>query len=511
MPKANCHQYHSQKKTLLCLLLPLFLASCIHRPASDSDANQGADRPPNIIYILADDLGYGDLGCYGQKILATPNIDLMARDGMRFTQHYAGSTVCAPSRASLLTGKHAGHINVKGNAPPGQLIREDELTVAEALHEVGYVSSVIGKWGVGHPPPSNDPQRNGFDHHYGYVNMWHAHNFYPVFLYRNAVREILPGNILDSSLNYRADMPEGTGVAKEKKTYVHGQFVGEALSFIEKNAGRSFFLYLALNMPHANNEAGYFLGDGMEVPMIEHAGQMIPDYGVYAKRDWPNPEKGFATMIKLIDQSVGMIDEKIQELGLSEETIIIFSSDNGPHYEGGHEVDFFDSNGPLRGAKRDLYEGGIRVPMIAKWPGHIESGTVSNHLCGFHDILPTFCEVTGAKTPEGIDGISFLSTLLGNYSDQKQHDFLYWEFYEQGGRQAARKNNFKYVKLNVRDPKKPVVRELFDLSNDLSEQNNIIDLHPHLVEEFEAILKSAHSPSPVISLFAKEEDAETAF
>ncbi len=498
---------------LLVGLLSLFILGCGAEP--NHKTNHPEDHPPNIIYILADDLGYGDLGCFGQRTLSTPNIDRLAAQGMRFTQHYAGSTVCAPSRASLLTGKHAGHINVRGNQPPGQLIRDDEVTIPAALKEAGYASAIIGKWGIGHPPAPNDPARNGFNHHYGYINMWHAHNFYPAFLYENGRKVTLEGNITDDQYDYDKyhpnGMPEGTGIAKEKKTYVLGEFEKQAFTFMEENKERPFFLFLALNMPHANNEAGYFLKDGMEVPMIMQDGQLRPNYLEYGNKDWPNPEKGFAAMMRLIDNSVGLVESKLKELGLNDNTVVIFASDNGPHQEGGHKVDFFDSNGPLRGAKRDLYEGGIRVPMIAKWPGKIQAGSSSEHQSGFWDLLPTFCEIAGVTIPKGIDGKSLLPTLTGQADQQEKPEFLYWEFYEQGGKQAARKDNWKYIKLNVRDPNEPIKQELYDLSKDPAEQHNLVQKYPKIVAEMEAIIKSAHQPTTVISLFSMETNAETAF
>ena len=460
------------------------------------------DPPPNIVYILADDLGYGDLGCYGQKTLATPHIDRLALDGMRFTRHYAGSTVCAPSRASLLTGKHAGHISVRGNSPPGQLIKDHEITIAEALKTSGYVSAVIGKWGVGHPPPLDDPSRNGFDHHFGYINMWHAHNFYPEFLYRNGLKMPLEGNELNDELAYPNELPEGTGVAKHKFTYAPNELQKEAIKFIEDHRAQPFFLFMSLNLPHANNEAGRHLGDGLEVPMVHQHDALRPDYGQYNGEDWPDPEKGFAQMISLLDQCVGAIDSIIDHLGLGQNTVIAFSSDNGPHNEGGHSAMFFNSSGPLRGTKRDLYEGGIRVPLIVKWSGKIVPATVTNHASGFFDLLPTFCEIAGASKPEGIDGISFLPTLLGKEKNQKQHEFLYWEFYEQGGSQAALKNDWKYIKRNVRNPDEKVIKELYHLATDLAEENNLIDLYPKRKAEFETIMQRAHTPSSVISLFS---------
>ena len=500
------------------IIMLFFHVGCVEsgsKTKSEQSEVPEKSQAPNIVYILADDLGYGDLSCYGQKEISTPNIDKLAAQGIRFTQHYAGSTVCAPSRASLLTGKHSGHINVRGNQPPGQLIRDEEVTIPEALKQAGYTSAVIGKWGVGHPPAPDDPMRNGFDLHYGYINMWHAHNFYPEFVYKNANKVQLVGNVTDEGYDYAKyhaeGMPEGTGIAKEKGLYILGELEKQALEFIEDNQQNPFFLYLALNMPHANNEAGYFLKDGMEVPMMEQDGTWIPNYGEFVKRDWPNPEKGFATMLKLIDHSVGLIEAKLGKLGLTKNTVIIFSSDNGPHQEGGHHVNFFDSNGPLRGSKRDLYEGGIRVPLIVKWPEQIEEGSSTDHPSGFWDVLPTLCEIAGVAIPSGIDGISFLPTMTGNTSAQKKHAFLYWEFYEQGGKRAIRKGNWKLIKKNVRDPQKELVMELYDLSKDLSEEKNVLDQHPGIVSDLEKLMEKAHTPSPVISLFSMESNAETAF
>ncbi len=492
-----------------------FLAvGCSPQVKNPQDASRST-APPNIIYILADDMGYGDLGCYGQQTLHTPHIDRLAAQGMKFTQHYAGATVCAPSRASLLTGKQPGNSPVRGNQPAGQLILNDEITIPEALKTKGYRSAIIGKWGVGHPPTPTDPLRNGFDEYYGYINMWHAHNFYPEFLYKNAEKVALEGNLTDWSHNYAKHhpdgMPEGTGVAKEKKTYVLEEFENETIDFLERNQANPFFLYLALNMPHANNEAGYYLKDGMEVPMMEKDGERIPNYGKFVNKDWPQPEKGFAKMIELIDNTVGQIEAKLEELGIAENTVVIFASDNGPHQEGHHKVDFFDSNGPLRGAKRDLYEGGIRVPMIVKWPGRIKAGSITDHPSAFMDLLPTFCDMAGVQVPTGTDGISFLPTLLDNSIQQEKHPYLYWEFYELGGRQAVREGKWKYIKLNVRDQSKPLVKELYDLEADLAESNNLIEQYPEVVERMEKHLQEAHIEHPLISLFSMQANAETAF
>jgi arylsulfatase A-like enzyme len=367
-----------------------------------------------------------------------------------------------------------------------------EITLGETMKRAGYVTGAIGKWGVGSPPPVDDPARNGFDFFYGYINMWHAHNFYPEFLYRNGIREALPGNrtLLIDGQNPWADQPEGTGVAEEKVTYVHHLFDEEALDFITANRDTNFFLYLAYNVPHANNEAGSMFHDGMEVP----------DYGEFAALDWPSPEKGFASMIRNLDNSVGMINDCLDELGLAHHTLVIFISDNGPHEEGNHRVDFFNSNGHLRGKKRDLYEGGIRTPFIAKWPQKIQPGSRSDHLSGFWDFLPTFCDLAGMETPGNTDGISFLPAMTGNPGDQKTHPYLYWEFYEQGGKQAVRKGDWKGIRLDVRsgDPR----FELYDLSKDPAEEINVAERHPEIVRELLRIMDTSHTPIPEISLFS---------
>lgn len=476
--------------SVYCLLL--LLIACESTP-KDQPSSPRDYQTPNIIYILVDDLGFGDLSCYGQKILKTPNIDQLAAEGMMFMQHYAGSTVCGPSRASLLTGKHTGHTSVRGNQPPGQLLTPEEVTIPEALKAAGYTTGIVGKWGVGHPPPANDPALNGFDHAYGYINMWHAHNFYPEFLYLNGARKKLEGNVTDMNFDYAEDMPEGTGVAKEKTTYTLDEFNADALSFIENNQDTTFFLYLALNAPHANNEAGYYLGDGMEVP----------SYGQYEDKDWPNPEKGFAAMMDIIDGMVGNVMAKLNETGIDDNTLVIFTSDNGPHQEGGHNAAFFDSNGPLRGKKRDLYEGGIRMPMLARWPGKITAGSSTDHISAFWDVLPTFCELTKTAIPNGIDGRSFLPTLLGE-EGQESHEYLYWEFYEAGGKQAIRQGDWKLVKLNLRDRDRVVETELYQISTDMSEIKNVAGKHLDKVEELEALLEKAHTPFPGISLFDRK-------
>lgn len=457
--------------------------------------------PPNVIFILVDDLGYGDIGIYGQEILATPSLDQMAREGIRFTSMYTGSTVCAPSRASLLTGKHTGHCSVRGNSPE-QLVGDDELTIAKVFKKAGYATGAIGKWGIGHPPPPGDPQKKGFDYFYGYLNMMHAHNFYPEFLYENDIKVMLNNELyLVDGKNPWADRAEGTGVAKIREEYVHDLFDEKALRFIEDNQEHPFFLYLAYNVPHANNEAGSFLGDGMEVP----------DYYEFGDKDWPQPEKGFAAMIRNIDNSVKKVTDKLKSLGLDERTMIIFCSDNGPHQEGNHTMEFFNSNGSLRGMKRDLYDGGVKTPLIVRWPGVIGKNTLNDQLFAFWDFLPTFSELTGSPVPEDVDGISFLPVLLGQDMTES-HEYLYWEFFEQGGKQAILKENWKAVRLNVRGPADSMVFELYNLEADPGEVSNVAELHPEMVDQFERLFLEAREEFPVTPLFTTDEqEVETPF
>jgi arylsulfatase A-like enzyme len=442
----------------------------------DQITGRGAKRP-NIIFILADDLGYGDLGCYGQKEIKTPNIDRMAAEGMLFTQYYAGSTVCAPSRCALMTGLHTGHCRVRGNSP--MLMKPQDITVADTLKYVGYFTGIIGKWGVGHPPPPGDPARNGFDYFFGYLSMVHAHNYYPEFLWRNE-RRVKLRNVVEYT---KSGYAKGVGgVSTNKLDYSHDLFTKEALDFIERNKTRPFLLYLPYTIPHANNQAGR---KGMEVP----------DYGIYKDKNWSEPEKGKAAMITRMDRDIGRLVAKLQELGIDRNTLVMFSSDNGPHKEGGADPRFFNSSGPLRGIKRDLYEGGIRVPMIARWPGKIKAGSVSDHISAFWDFLPTCAELAGLRSPENVDGISMLPTLTGQPEKQKKHEFLYWEFHERGGKQAVRMGDFKAVRLNVhKKPDGPL--ELYNLKNDIGEKHNVAAQYPDVIARIEAYLKTARTDSP---------------
>jgi len=445
-----------------------FLAGCQSERRGEAAANR---QRPNVIFILADDLGYGDLGCYGQQTIRTPNLDRMAAEGMIFTDHYAGSTVCAPSRCCLMTGLHTGHAQVRGNARIP--LRPEDVTVAELMRQAGYATGIVGKWGLGEPDSTGIPNRQGFDYWFGYLNQQHAHNYYPDYLWRN--EEKVP---LANKVN-----PVGVagGVAIKRVQYSHDLFASEALAFLDRNRKQPFFLYLALTIPHANNESK---PDGMEVP----------SYGPYADRDWPDPQKGHAAMITRMDRDMGRLFDRLKTLGLDEKTLVLFSSDNGPHKEGGADPAFFDSSGALRGTKRDMYEGGIRVPLIARWPGRIAAGSGSDHVSAFWDFLPTCCELAGVPAPQDIDGLSFLPTLLGQPQRQRKHRHLYWEFHEQGKKQAVRMGDWKGVRLNVaKDPNGPI--ELYNLGDDIGEERDIAAQHPEIVEQIAAIMATARTPS----------------
>jgi len=430
-------------------------------------------KKPNIIYILADDLGYGDLGCYGQDKIKTRRIDQMAKEGILFTDHYAGNTVCAPSRASLLTGLHQGHAQVRGNS---QNILEDEaFTVAQLFREAGYTTALIGKWGLGEVGTSGEPNKQGFDTYFGYLNQIHAHNYYPDHLIGNGERIPLNNKVIFAEKGYAKGVG---GVATEKNEYSHSIFMDSVLVYLEKTRKKPFFLYLPLTIPHANNE--WELAD-------EH-GMEVPDMGNYSDKDWPKAEKGKAAMIHLLDADVGRILDKLKQSGLDENTLVIFTSDNGPHEEGGVNADFFNSNGKLKGTKRDLYEGGIRVPFVARWPGKIAPNTTSDLQTAFWDMMPTFAEIIEQPLNHKTDGISFLPTLLGDSEKQNEHKYLYWEFAEADhDAQAVRSENWKLIHIYKTDS-----WELYNLAQDIGEENNIIAKHPEVAEKLKGYMKEAH-------------------
>lgn len=434
---------------------------------------------PNIVFILADDLGYGDLGCFGQKIIQTPRLDRMAAEGMKFTQFYAGATVCAPSRSVLMTGQHTGHTVVRGNAKGGkQALRPADVTVAEVLKQGGYKTALIGKWGLGDETEealTGLPTKQGFDYFFGYLHQGQAHNYYPEFLWRNRAKLHLRNEVVRANENN-----PNQGYATKRVDYSHDLFASDALRWIRENQEESFFLYLALTIPHANNEGSRMTGDGAEVP----------DYGIYADKDWPNPDKGQAAMITRMDGDVGRLLDLLQEVGIARNTLVIFSSDNGHHNEAKHNPERFNPNGPLRGMKRKLYEGGIRVPTIAWWPGTVKPDTETDHIGYFGDLMATASELSGQTLPVPNDSISFVPTLRGQHDNQAQHPYLYWEFYEQGGARAVRQGKWKAVR-----PKWAAPIELYNLSQDLAEENDLAAQHPERVKTMAALMEEAHTPS----------------
>ncbi|MDP6442599.1 MAG: arylsulfatase [Pirellulaceae bacterium] len=412
---------------------------------------------PNIIFIMADDLGYGDLGCFGQERIQTPQLDRLAKEGTRLTSFYAGCTVCRPSRLVLWTGRHTGHTAINSNA--SYVFKEADTTVAERLQKVGYRTGGVGKWAMGGPLTTGRPTRNGFDFWMGYLDQGAAHNYYPTHLFRNGKRVELAGNVL-------SDHPRARGrVSSQRRTYSHDVMTDEALEFIRRNRANPFLLHVHWTIPHANNEGGRVTGDGMETP----------NYGVYESRKWPATARGHAAMITRMDADVGRIVGLLKELKIERRTLVFFTSDNGPHSEGGHRHEFFNSNGPLRGFKRDLYEGGIRVPTIAWWPGVTPAGATCDEPLAFWDFVPTACDLAGADPPAETDGISFVSTLRGQV--QTSHEFLYWRY---GKKTAIRAGKWKAVRI-----KDDGAWRLFDLSEDIGETDDVADAHPQIAKEMQ--------------------------
>jgi arylsulfatase A len=411
----------------------------------------GRSAKPNIIYILADDLGYGHLGCFGQTEIKTPNIDRMAAEGMKFTNHYAGSAVCAPSRCVLMTGLHTGHCYVRGNRPlpvEGNVpIPANSQTIPKLLKKAGYATAAIGKWGLGYPGSEGDPIKQGFDHFFGYNCQRQAHSYYPAHLWRNDKKVILKGNL-----------------GGKQQEYSHDLLTAEALEWIQKSNRKPFYLYLPYTIPHAKFQ--------------------VPDLGIYADKPWSKTKKAIAAMITRLDGDVGRILRLVKELGIEKNTLVVFTSDNGS--AGGALANEFNGSGTLRGTKGSMYEGGLRVPFVARWPGKIKAGTVSNHVCSFQDMMATFAEMAGVDIPGPTDGISILPTLLGK-DEQNKHDYLYWEL---GGKSAVRMGKWKAVVGKKGD------FELFDLSKDLGEENDIAAQHPELVKKIKVLMKASHTETP---------------
>ncbi len=440
-----------------------------------------AERLPNIIYILADDLGYGDLGCYGQETIETPHIDRLCRNGMKFVRHYAGSTVCAPSRASLFTGQYTGHGWVRANG--NFKLREGgrDITLAQLLKAEGYHTAMIGKSGLGCNTDAGHANRKGFDYFYGYNGHGAAHYYFPPKIFRNAEKVVFENN------------KKHTG-----DTYIHDEFMREIMAYLDQREADSkpFFLHYAALIPHASMVAP----EEWVAKYRGRVGEEKPYKGGHYS-GCKEPKATFAGMVSRLDWEVGEIVKKLEQTGAAENTLILFASDNGAHNEGGKQLEWFNSAGGLRGHKRDLFEGGIHVPMIAYWPGRIKAGSETDHLSAFWDVMPTLCELTGAHAPQHIDGISFLPTLLGS-GEQKQHDYLYWEFYAQGGKRAALSQKWKAVQLNMTEGGDAIM--LF-ASGDLAEENDVASQHPEVVQQFRTIFNQAHTPSPIISWDKKKD------
>ena len=461
------------------ILIILFLLPCCTVTVLSQN------KKPNIVLILADDLGYGDVGFNGQNLIKAPNLDRLANDGITLKQFYAGTAVCAPSRSSLMTGKHTGHTFIRGNLgiePEGQYpIPDTIVTLAEVLKKSGYKTGAYGKWGLGPVGSQGDPNKQGFDHFFGYNCQSLSHRYYPEHLWDDQKKVILKEN----------------GKLESLKQYAPDLIQQQALAFIDKNKKEPFFLFLPYILPHAElivpNDSifRYYKGKFAEKPFKGF------DYGTNAKPtgyvSQQYPHATFAAMVARLDLYVGQVINKLKELGLEENTLIIFTSDNGPHKEGGADPDFFNSAAGLRGIKRDLYEGGIRVPFVAKWPKVIKAGQSSDFTGAFWDIMPTLSEITGGTIPQHIDGISFTNALTGS-KNQNNHEYLYWEFHEGGGKQAVRYGNWKGIRLNVLKDKNAVI-ELYDLSSDPQEKHDIALKHPDIVKKIALFMNEAHTES----------------
>jgi arylsulfatase len=443
-----------------------------------------AAEQPNIIFLLADDLGWRDLGCYGQAKIRTPHLDQLATEGMRFTQAYSGNAVCAPSRCCLMTGKHPGHAFVRDNRQwkpnvqwSGQIpLPEGTITLPALLKKHGYATGAAGKWGLGAPENSGDPLKHGFDHFFGYYCQAHAHNHYPAYIFRNGAKVNLEGN-------------DGTATGKQ---FTQDLFEAEALAFIRDHKDRPFFLYLPFTVPHL----------AIQVPedaLAEYRGRFEETpYTGKAYQPHDTPRAGLAAMITRMDRSVGRVMSLLKELQLDERTLVLFSSDNGPvgSYAGSDNV-FFGSRGELRGWKGSLYEGGIRVPLLARWPGKIKPDSTSNLPVAFWDVLPTLCKVAGVQSPTDSDGISFLPALLGR-EQARRHEFLYWEFPSYGGQQAVRLADWKGVRQTLQMGPSPI--ELYDLAQDPSETTDLAAKHVEIVERIRTIMQREHTPSALFPL-----------
>jgi arylsulfatase A-like enzyme len=461
---------------------------------------QASTAAPNFIVVLADDLGYGDVGAYGQRRIRTPRIDRIAAEGMRFTQFYSGSTVCAPSRATFLTGRHTGHAYVRDNHELGGFLDEEERgqlalppnhpTVARWLKERGYATAVVGKWGLGGPGSTGVPTRQGFDFFFGYLDQKQAHNYYPTHLWRNEERFPLRNKYFS---------PHQQLVGNPSVPSAYRQYAGvdyaidfmtrEATSWLRANGSKPFFLYYAPTIPHVSLQVP-------EPALKEYAGAFpeTPYTGNNRYLPHPTPRAAYAAMITYLDAQVGKILDTLKEIGADERTLVIFTSDNGATFDvGGAPTQFFESNGKLRGHKTNLYEGGIRVPMIARWPGRIRAGSTSPHAGANWDFWATFAELVGANAPDGTDGISIAPTLLGR-GGQQVHESLYWEFHAQGASQAVRLGRWKGIRREVAKRQNAPI-ELYDLENDERETTDVAAAHPDVVRRIEELMRTSRTPA----------------
>ncbi|WP_173359793.1 sulfatase-like hydrolase/transferase [Tenacibaculum sp. KUL113] len=493
-------------KTFAMLLGPiLFIGSSSF--SQSQERQEISERKPNVIYIIVDDMGIGDIEPYGQRKIRTPNLMNLAKNGLTFTQHYAGNTVCAPSRAALVTGRHSGHNQIRGNYELGDFTDEKEYgqmpllpgttTLGTVMKDAGYHTALIGKWGLGGPHSYGVPTKQGFDYFFGYLDQKQAHNHYPTHLWKNDEKFPLE----NEWLHPHQSLPDGVDPNDPqsyqsyiREDYAQNRITNEALKYIEQQKQAPFFLYLAYAGPHAALQAP-------ETEIDNYKFEERP-YGVDSRYlPQRRPRAARAAMITNIDTAIGKITTLLATLELESDTLIIFTSDNGPSLEGGADLDFFDSNAQFRGHKRDLYEGGIRMPTIAKWPGKIKAGTQTNHISAFWDVLPTLAELSGSGAKLQTDGISFLPTLTG-VGPQEQHDYLYWEFHRPNGEhtQAIRFTvdndpNWKAIRFYFKNKKTSPKLELYHLGTDVSEKNNIAHLHPDVVKRAKQLFETSRSQS----------------
>lgn len=488
------------RKLLLVLIGGCLLLSFIY-PQQTTSVRQNPARP-NIIYIYADDLGYAELGCYGQQKIRTPNLDQIAREGIRFTQHYTSMPVCAPARCMLLTGKHSGHSYIRGNYEMGGFADSLEggqmplypgaFTIGKLLQQSGYQTACIGKWGLGMANTTGSPNEQGFNYFYGYLDQKQAHNYYPTHLWENGVPDRLNNPVIDvhRKLTPETATPEAFAYYRGND-YAIDKMAQKAQTFIRQNKNRPFFLYLPFTAPHASLQAP-------EAAVNEYVDKFAdrPYLGQQGYASTPYPRATYAAMITYMDKQIGQIMELLKDLKIDDNTLVMFSSDNGATFNGGVEAAYFQSVGKLRGLKMDVYEGGIREPMLARWPGKIRAGQITDHVSVQYDLLATLAELVSYKQPLSTDGISFLPTLLSQPGNQKKHPFLYWEYPEKGGQVAIRMGNWKAVKTDLRK-NRASPWELYDLSHDVSETQNVAAQHSDLLRQFDTIVAREHTPTHI--------------